>query len=537
MNLFFKAIFNNTFNFILAPLRNFFGFLRRAIPGLKWLAGLRPEVLAAVLTFVFLLLIWIFTRFGGGDAAAERPTQWIGWGVTLAVICAIPIVLYFFLKILFQPPRSPYPDIDESWNVGLKELEKNGLELKDLPIYLVLGMRDTTQIKTLMEASGREFDIAGVTGSGQTLIWYASQDQAYVFLANVGNFTEFAAKSQKLRVRQGVQEQEFTSTANISDFYNVPNQAILDEPEDDEASIMTTVRAADAMPSADRSSSSPSKPVVQEIIQEPAPHRESVRAKISEQRKRLNHLGALVRRSRNPVSPINGILVNANVSILESYPEELARQLRSDLGGISSELGVVCAVTIFVSGFEKDPGFINFSERLMQENGPDFVKSKFGKSFRTWSPPTPEQLEHIAQAAVEEFDHFIHLIFTKRDALSGEHVQGNRDLALFMCRVYSTILPGLKVLLGTGCSLPSNVNGEFPRFAGCYFGGHDQGRNFFLQKVFDRVDENQGELEWTQSSLQTEETWKLLANLSYLVGLSSLIAFVFLLFYFSSPPK
>ena len=540
MNSFFRAIFNNTFNFILAPLRNLFGFLRRAIPGLKWFANLKPEVLAAVLTFIFLLLIWGFTRFGPGAAHAQASTQMVGWAVTLVVIFAIPIVLYFFLRVLLQPPKSPYPDIDESWQVGLKELEKNGLVLKDLPIYLVLGMRDTKQIRSFIESSGREFDIEGVTGSGQTLIWYASKDQAFVFLANVGNFTEFSANSQKLRTIQGVAEQEFTSTAHISDFYHVPKQVMLDESEIDEAPIMGTVRATDAMPqSRQHASPEPFRPDSGEAgaPQEKDSQRQTARAKVSEQRKRLSHLATLIRRSRNPVCPINGILVNASVSILESYPEELSRQLRDDLSGIATELGVVCAVTLVVSGLETDKGFVNFAERLIQQNGPGFGKSKFGRSYRSWSPPTPEQLEQVAQAAVEEFDHFTHLLFTKRDALSREHVQGNRDLSLFLCRIYSTVLPGLKIVLGKGCNTPAGGDGEFPRFAGCYFVGNDQGRDFFLEKIFDRVDENQGELEWTRSTMQKEETWKTMANLSYLIGLISLIAFVFLLFYFRNPPS
>ena len=526
----FRAIFHKTFNFILAPLRYTAGFLRSVIPGLKWFAGLKPEILAALLTFIFLLVIWIITRFASGDANADRTTQMRDWAITLSVIIAIPIVLYFFLRILFQPPKSPFPDIDESWLIGLKELEKNGLVIKDLPIYLVLGMRDSKNIRSFIEASGKQFDVDGVTGSGQSLIWYASKDHVFVFLANVGNFTEFTAKSQKLRMLHGAVEQDFTSTAHIGNFYQVPNQAMVDEP-DDEVPIMSTVRASDLPPIGDR----PTQAAVQTVQTEDQtePERESSRAKSNEQRKRLHHLAALIRRTRNPVSPINGLLVDANVNLLESYPEEMARQLRDDLASLSSELRIICAVTMVVSGLESDRGFMSFAQRLIKENGPEFAKSKFGKSYRTWTAASIEQLEKVAQAAVEEFDSFVHLIFTKRDALSGEHVQGNRDLVLFMCRLYSTILPGLREVLGKGCGIPQNMNGEFPRFAGCYFVGNDQHHQYFLQKVFDRVEENQGELEWTGASLRREETWRLLTNLGYLVGLFSLIAFVFMMFYFN----
>jgi len=531
MNWMIKGFLLNTFAFILYPLRAAASFIRRVFPFFKWLSTLKPEILAALLTFVFLMLIWIFSRFASGDANAVLETQRRDMLIALAVICAIPIVLYFFLRILLQPPKSPFPDIDESWQMGLQELAKQGLVIQDVPLYLVVGLRDSKQIRRFIEGSGREFDIEGTTGSGQTLIWYASKDEVFLFLSNVGNFTEFSAKSQKLRLLHGNDEMDFTSTAQIGDFYKVPRSSAMagrDEPDDQNESFMGTIRAADAMPTKD--APTPRSPARDETGEDQEPIRQSARAKLNLERKRLNHLAHLIHRARMPVSPINGILVNANVNLLESYPEEMARQLRDDLHAIASELGVICAVTTVITGLESDRGFVNFAERLIKENGPEFRSSKFGKSYRTWTAPSTEQLEQIAAVSVEEFDHFAHLLFSKRDALAGEHIQGNRDLVQFLCRLYSTILPGLKVVLGKGCGIGGSNEAEFPRFAGCYFVGQDHQQNYFLQKVFERVEENQGELEWTQKSLSSEENWSMITNLGYLVGLASLITFAFLIF-------
>ncbi len=537
MNSVFRAFFKNTFEFILHPIRQLFAFFRRVIPGLKWLSNLKPEVLAAVLTFIFLLVVWIITRFATEHGNADPGTQFSNALKVLALIIAISVVLYLFLRVALQPPKSPFPDIDESWFVGLKALEKNGLPIKDLPVYLVLGMRDSKRIRCFMEASGKSFDVEGVTGSGQTLIWYASKDHVFLFLADVGNFSQFTAKSQDLISIHGKEEVDFTNTANIKDFYDVPKHQSSEASEPVEVvDIMKTVRAADLAGNSGQRSKLPEPSAASRPASELK--RESARAKVSEEKKRLDHFARLVHRTRTPVCPINGLIANANINVVESYPEELARRLRDDLDGMASELGVICATTIVISGFESDKGFINFAERLIQENGIEFSKSKFGKSYRTWTPPTPEQLEQVAQSAVEEFDHFVHLIFTKRDALSLENVQGNRNLVLFLCRLYSTFLPGLKVLLGKGCGLPATAEDiDFPRFAGCYFVGNDENHDYFLQRVFDRVDENQGELEWTRDSLRREENWTILANVAYLVGLCCLIAVVFLLFYHRSKDK
>ena len=137
------------------------------------------------------------------------------------------------------------------------------------------------------------------------------------------------------------------------------------------------------------------------------------------------------------------MLVEANVHLIETFPEELARNLRADLSAITTELGVVCCVTAVVSGLEKDPGFVNFYERLVDDN-PKFAGLKFGKSHRTWTPASVEQLQQVATAAVEEFDHQAHVVFRRRDVLGLDHQKGNWDLVIFLCRLYSHILPGLE---------------------------------------------------------------------------------------------
>ena len=517
-----------TFDFILHPIRQWTSFLRRAVPWLQWLSSLKPEILAGVLTFMFLMIIWIAIRFAGSDGDASWQTNLQQSALILLIIVAISLGVYFFVRVLFAPPPSPYPDIDESWTTGLQEIQKAGLNIKNVPIYLVLGLSDTKQIRCFIEGSGKEFDVEGATGAGQTLIWYGSKEHVYIFLADVGNFTEFSTKSRKLPLMHEVDEKDFTSTANISQFYKVSDAVVDEAPiEENDAGMMATVRAADAM-----SRQPDPEPAGQVRPSRAEPLRETARAKTGEQRRRINHLSELICRTRDPVSPVNGIVLNIDVDVLESYPEEMARKLRDDLRGLATELGVICAATAVVSGLEKDQGFINFAERLVEQNGPEFGKSKFGKSYRTWTPPTAEQLEQVAIGAVEEFDHFTHLIFSKRDALSGIHIQGNRDLVLFLCRLYSTILPGLKILLGKGCSLPESANEvEFPRFSGCYFVGHDSKEEYFLEKVFDRIEENVAELEWTPKSLQSESNWRVLSSIGYLVGLASLIAVVAMFFF------
>lgn len=528
-----KTTFNKFLDAVLSPFRKLFMFLGRVIPGVKKLGSLNPEIITAVLVFLFLLLIYIFARLlPSGDEDATFATQLRGWPVALGLIVGIPIVLYFFLRVLLRPPASPYPDIDASWNAGLAELRKNGLDIKQIPICLVLGMSDGKRIRAFMEASNENFDVHGATGPGQSLIWYASKDQGYVFLSGVGNLVQFVGSTPELKSAD-VDEGDFTHTANIQDFYKVKQSYAAEEPESTSRAAMGTLRASD-IPSG-QLATAPVDDAPEPEVEPPRPT--TVRAKSSEEKNRLRYLSQLIRKGREPVCPANGIMTNVSLSSLEAFPEELSRKLNDDLSVLTENLGVVCSVTAVVSGFERDEGFVDFAERLMEENGADFIHNKFGKSYRSWAAPSQDQLEKIAHASVEEFDHFTHLLFSKRDALSGNRVVGNRLMVKFLCRLYAKILPGLKVLLSRGHGTnPNNVD-EFPRFAGCYFVGNDEQRNYFVRKVFERVEENQGEIEWTRKVLGREETWSLLTNLCILIGLLSLVAFTFLFFYEINPAK
>ena len=51
---------------------------------------------------------------------------------------------------------------------------------------------------------------------------------------------------------------------------------------------------------------------------------------------------------------------------------------------------------------------------------------------------------------------------------------------------------------------------------------------FFHEGVFDRVDENQGELEWTSRVLRREESLNVMSQLIFLVGLIAIVAFAVL---------
>ena len=515
----FRNTINRFLTALLSPFRWVFMWFCRLMPGFKSLGNLPVELIAAIGTFTFLVLAWVFAVvLAEADGNAAFFTRFYYWFVVIPLAFCISLVLYFFLRILFRPPASPYPDIETGWEAGMAELTKAGIDIKNIPLCLVLGMNDSKKIRRFVEASGESFDLHGVTGTGQSLIWYASRNQGYIFLSNIGNVVQFVESTPEIRSSENAED--FTHTADIRDFYNV-KRSYDDEPEVESLAAMGTIRADDA-PSQriETDSYEPSEP-------SPAPTPPTnVRAKMSEEKNRLRYLAGLIKKSRESISPINGMLLNVDVSQVETFPEELSRKLNDDLDTLTEALGVVTTLTAVVSGFERDPGFVDFSERLMEDKGENFVLNKFGKSYRSWAVPSKEDLEKLAHGAVEQFDHFSHLMFARHDALAANRVLANRRMVLFLGRIYSRILPGLKTLLSRGIHAKTEAGAlEFPRFAGCYFSGSTDTQDYFVRKIFERVEENQGEIEWTRTTLNREESWSLATNLSLMIGLASFLAF------------
>ena len=520
----FRNVVNRFLTVALSPFRWLFMLFLQVVPGVKRLGNLPVELLAAIGTFTFLVLAWVFAVvLAEADGNAAFFTRFYYWFVVIPLALSISLVLYFFLRILFRPPASPYPDIESAWDAGMAELGKAGIDIKNIPLCLVLGMNDSRSIRRFIESSGESFDLHGVTGTGQSLIWYASKNQGYIFLSSVGNVVQFVESTPEVLEKEG---DDFTHTADIRDFYNV-KKSYEDTGETESRAAMGTIRAGDA-PVGGFSESAYQAP---EPEPEPAPvPSTSVRAKSSEEKNRLRYFAGLLKKSRESISPINGMLLNIDVSQIESFPEELSRKLNDDLETLTESLGVVSTVTTVISGLERDPGFIDFSERMLEDKGEGFVQNKFGKSYRSWAVPTRDDLEKMAHNAVEQFDHFTHLMFSKHDALAANRVLGNRRMVLFLCRIYSKILPGLKTLLSRGIHAKTEAGAvEFPRFAGCYFSGATENSDYFVKKIFERVEENQGEIEWTRTTLYREESWSLATNLSLLVGLASFIAFAVLI--------
>ena len=525
---------------LFTPFTGIWNFMRRVIPGLKKLPTLKPEVLAALLCFIFLILIAIVqTVIVIWNVDGVKDVQRFYLPTLFLIAFVTPVVVFFGVKIFLAPPKSPFPDIDLAFEAGVRVMEKNGIQLREAPIYLVLGTPDTKVVKQIMGASGRQFDFSHTTADGQALHWYGAADHVYVFLTGVGNvcqLTKDLAKyvSQTAPETGEYSSDDFSGTIDVRALSkgnnpggvagNAETSGVDDAGDGFTATIKPGEIGVASTPTRMEQPSSPAKSSQTKQL--------SNREKLADQKRRLTHFCHLLSKRRTPVCALNGIIVLMASRLVEEFPSELARQVKSDLSTISTRTGVVTTVTAIVNGFENYEGCREFVFRLSEMEGPGFLKRRFGKSYRSWENPTPDHLKEISNESIEIFDQYIYSIFTGRDALSSRNVIGNRNMVKFLCWIYARFYEGLEVTLTTGFNVDSANADDFPRFSGCYFMGTGESTEttFFAHGVFDRVDENQGELEWTSSVAQKEETLSLVSQLVFLAGLLAIVALVILYF-------
>ena len=120
---FITRFVNRILGYILLPFARTYSLLSRVIPGLKKLPALKPETLAALLTFIAILTVVLFHTFIAiiwtPDSEAGN-TYWNTFPYLVILLFVIPAVVFLFVKILLAPPKSLFPDIDLAFEAGIQ---------------------------------------------------------------------------------------------------------------------------------------------------------------------------------------------------------------------------------------------------------------------------------------------------------------------------------------------------------------------------------------------------------------------------------
>ena len=465
---------------------------------------------------------------------------------TTVLVFLIPLVLYKALSLWLEGPSSPYPDIDQAWKAGLRELQRKGLDPRQIPMFLVVGSSNEQQEQAIFAAAGMEFLVAGAAGQcGPALVreprgrvrrcqpdllsqrtgarrcaWAGSWARA----ARGGGRGSGGARSapNDPRWRHGPSGASRYGRSRRAGSAPGPCAPVPQGGADLRGTIMAPAAAGATM-------AVPGGQALDRNIQ-------TDKAFLEEQRNRLGWLCRLVRRCRLPYAPINGVLALLPFGYVQSAQPgvrtALTNSLRYDLEQVLSTLMIRCPVTVLVSDMDEDPGFREFVRRMVRRHGPEWVKERrFGSSFPLDIPATPERMKKHVGILNAAFEAFVYDFL--RDEESILRSAGNASLYVFMGKIRQSV-KNLATIFGSFSSLyPKSSGGsaaaaEIIYFAGCYFAGTGkvEERQVFVKRVLARPVEQQAELEWTAGALGEDARCQWLGLVASAVDTVLVIAFV-----------
>jgi hypothetical protein len=456
------------------------------------------------------------------------------WYLTtvLTLVIVIPVVVYHVLRLWLEGEVSPFEDIKRAWVEGIAELERQGLDISEIPLFLILGSDGEQREKALFDAAGLSLNLREFPQGPRPLHWYANPDGIYVVCTDAGCLSRLA---------------------HVAKHASDDRHPVFAEPTSGPsggAGIRGTIVAGSEPPQTPAGESSPSEPIepsatgygdirgTMELGGASAISRgesDSVSqgaaglkpvvllpAERNLQERRLEYVCRLIRHARRPVCPVNGVLTLLPFGMISRGPREgieLQKALQSDLGTAHRSLNVRCPVTAAVIGMEEESGFQELVRRVGRDRA---ARQRFGKGFSLSNPPIPERVEALAMHACGSFEAFVYALFREKGSLSKP---GNTRLYALLCKIRRNVQTRLGNILvaGFGADLEQEPDAGPFFFGGCYFAavGETDDRQAFVRGILDKMPDEQAELEWTESALVEDRRYRRIAHL--VIGLDLLL--------------
>ncbi len=493
-------------------IKKFFGWII-GIPRRLWRLSLAAKAawLSAFALLVVVAIAWM-TFFVEPESVPWRHAMTPGR--VIAVVCLlilIPLVVYRVLKLWLEGDTSRFPDLDFAWRAGVTALERNGVDLATVPIYLVLGAASERQERLLFDAAGLGLRVHDVPEGPAPLHWYAGPEAVFLCCTEASWMSALSAFDATRALTEMASSLTSLESPTASPYMPAaadqpamayqpqalaaPQQAALPAPrpaampaatapmpgggnEDIRGTIMLGQYAAGLAAQASQAPMAQPLPPQQApvdlnfgippqgggpagaaeesgpiggtmMLQAPIqlPNRQAVAPRpvvgaapptftaaqrqasvlspqeSAEQLERLQHVCTLLRRARQPLCAINGVLALLPLTTVQGSPrevDELQRAAKSDLRTIGRTLELRCPVTALVVGLEQEAGFRELVRRVGRDRA---AVQRFGQRYDVRSQATAEEMNALCADVCGAFEDWVYTLFREQGALSrpGQH--------------------------------------------------------------------------------------------------------------------
>ena len=533
------------------------GGLGKAWAGLKKLAGLVLPVFASAGDFAgwspaarlaVRLVVLAVVLVGLGvvnwllklPAVVDPPEGWEflarAWLPLLFVLASAFCWLAAWLWGQRGPDRveTSFPDIDRAWGEAVQALDRAGISLHELPMFLVLG-RPQGPEGAFFDGAELMLKVRGQPDRDDAPIRvYANREAIYVSCASasvLGRQAAILGASEFEAPAPGGGES--LSQYGTNAFMSIGPTAGLDEAEGDiiaraqQAGRGVGQLHAEEIQALGRLAAARDEP-------ESNAARSSRRgflgdsAEVRLQEARLAHFGRLIARERRPYCPINGILLLIPVDATNTEQSaSLAGQLcRRDLDAVRRSMQVRCPIFALVCDLENVPGFRELIGRLPD----DQKRRRMGQRF----PFIPDVDRASLPARMEDAIRWIaHRLLPAQvttlwqvETATG---QAATDALRANVRLYELLQqvrerhPRLARIIAHAVLADES---QPAMLGGCYLAGtgpNPRSEQAFIPGVFRRLVESQDLVSWTPELLAREARYARWARIG-LITLGGLVA-------------
>ena len=417
---------------------------------------------------------------------------------------------------------SEWPDVDATWKEATQALERAGIDLQTVPVYLVLG-RPAGAMRSLFDAAQVPLSVPQIPRDpGAPLHVFANSEAIYVTCAE----TSLLGRHASILAEHGLASQPSTDrdAAERDDSDELP--AFADEMSGFSA-LSTRAATEESLQSA----------VAMLVEEEPAPKTSTTnvtplpRPSLLEQgdvlektTSRLRHLCTLIARDRQPYCPVNGLLVLLPFSASddELTAGQTAVLLERDLAAVRQALEVRCPLVTLVGDMENTPGGRELLDRFPEDQRHRRLGVSFPMLAQCDSENTPEMIRTgvrwTCEGLIPPLVYRLARIRGRQDSAGTEESRLNQRLYRLVTQLRERESRLERILTRAIC--PDEESDWM--VTGCYLAatGEDAVRGQgFAGGIFPQLVQVQNHVAWTREALADDRMCRRMAALGY-VGLA-----------------
>jgi hypothetical protein len=380
----------------------------------------------------------------------------------MSLMVVVPALVFLAARLWLQHDVARWPDIDNAWQQARVELDRQAIDIRTTPLFLVVGLDGRNDEQTLMDAVPGSLLVKWAPSGSAPLHAYASADAVFVCLSGIGATCALLNGGGSTAGTDGPAETSGDVAAPAADTWRgdiAPRHRLDDNAE----------RVA---------------------------------------AERLRTLCEWLETARQPVAAINGVVVALPFDSGEtSATAALGAAVSTDLQIIFGTVGMRAPVTIAWRGLEGLPGF----RELLATIPPPQRQAALGTAWPAGLPVTHTQANDLTVATCGALidrvsDHLLLPQSLQQPAVS-------RSLIELACRLRLTAGTTMAALLQRVVALADPTTGP-PPVAGSYFVAASSGSapDCFVRGMLDRVVAVQGELEWNRRRLLHDRNCQILGR-------------------------